>query len=81
MFSISKLLVRYHEQEVGTLQMSPDNRVCVFEYAKSWLKNGFSLPPLDFHCRKTFLSRNGRHFTGILEFLKTAFPLITGSFY
>jgi len=46
MFSISKLLVRYHEQEVGTLQMSPDNRVCVFEYAKSWLKNGFSLSPL-----------------------------------
>lgn len=29
----SKLLVCYHEQEVGTLQMSPDNRVCVFEYA------------------------------------------------
>lgn len=40
MFLISKLLVRYHEQEVGTLQMSPDNRVCVFEYSKSWLKKG-----------------------------------------
>ena len=81
MFSISKLLVRYHEQEVGTLQMSPDNRVCVFEYAKSWLKNGFSLSPLELPLQEDLFVAQWTPFHGNLEFLKTAIPMVTGSFY
>jgi serine/threonine-protein kinase HipA len=44
---INKLTVTYHNQIVGTLSMTPDNRLCAFQYSKQWLANGFSISPLD----------------------------------
>ncbi len=37
----------FHGQTVGLLSRTPDNRINVFEYDKSWLTNGFSITPLE----------------------------------
>ena len=44
---IERLIVKYHEQIVGTLSLTPDNKQCAFEYDKTWLSNGFSISPLE----------------------------------
>ncbi len=44
---IERLIVKYHEQIVGTLSLTPDNKQCAFEYDKAWLSNGFSISPLE----------------------------------
>ena len=47
MKKIDKLYVRFRDQSVGYLSLTPDNRLNVFEYDKSWLANGFSISPLE----------------------------------
>lgn len=42
-----KLKVIFRGQTVGTLSLTPDNRLNVFEYDKTWLANGFSISPLE----------------------------------
>lgn len=42
-----KLTVRFHDSIVGTLSLTPDNKLCVFEYDATWLSNGFSISPLE----------------------------------
>ncbi|MDE6266466.1 MAG: type II toxin-antitoxin system HipA family toxin [Muribaculaceae bacterium] len=42
-----KLKVMFHERTVGSLTLSPDNRLNVFEYDKSWLVDGFSVSPIE----------------------------------
>lgn len=41
------LQVRYHQNIVGTLSLSADNKLCAFEYDKTWLSDGFSISPLE----------------------------------
>jgi len=42
---VNKLTVTYHNRTVGTLSMTPDNRLCAFQYNKDWLATGFSISP------------------------------------
>ena len=42
-----KLKVMFHGRPVGVLSLTPDNRLNVFEYDKSWLTDGFSISPLE----------------------------------
>ena len=44
---IDSLTVKYHDMVVGTLSLTPDNRLCAFEYSKEWLAEGFSISPLE----------------------------------
>lgn len=44
---INKLTVTYHDHKVGTLMMDPAKRLCVFQYDKLWIANGFSISPLE----------------------------------
>lgn len=44
---IDKLTVKYHGEVIGILSLTPDNRLCVFEYSKDWLSDGFSLSPFE----------------------------------
>ena len=44
---IERLEVKYHGERVGILSLTPDNRLCAFEYDRNWLTNGFSLSPLE----------------------------------
>ena len=45
------LRVNYHNRQVGTLSLTPDNRLCAFEYTPSWLTDGFSISPLELPLR------------------------------
>lgn len=42
-----KLRVMFRARPVGLLSLTPDNRLNVFEYDKSWLADGFSISPLE----------------------------------
>lgn len=45
--AINKLNVLFRDEPAGVLQMDPSSGVCVFEYDKGWLANGFSLSPTE----------------------------------
>ena len=47
MKKIEKLTVRHNGDRVGTLSLTPDNRLCTFEYDVQWLAKGFSVSPLE----------------------------------
>lgn len=47
MITIEKLQVRFRDRMVGTLSLTPDNRLNVFEYDKGWIADGFSISPLE----------------------------------
>lgn len=47
MIDIKKINVLLRDEPVGTLQRDPSNGVCVFEYDKGWLANGFSISPTE----------------------------------
>lgn len=47
MKKIDQLTVKYHDRIVGTLSFVPDNKLCAFEYDKTWLVDGFSISPLE----------------------------------
>lgn len=47
MIDVKKINVLLRDEPVGTLQRDPVNGVCVFEYDKGWLANGFSLSPTE----------------------------------
>ena len=44
---VSKITVFHNSDLVGILQMTSDGRLCVFEYSREWLANGFALSPLE----------------------------------
>lgn len=44
---IDRLTVKFHGRNVGTLSLTPDDRVCMFEYDGEWLRDGFSISPLE----------------------------------
>ncbi len=43
----NKITVGFHDKIVGTLSLTPDNRLCSFEYSQEWLIEGFSISPLE----------------------------------
>lgn len=43
MDKIDRLAVRFRGRKVGTLSLTPDGRLNVFEYDKSWIIDGFSI--------------------------------------
>lgn len=47
MTKIDRLTVKYHEQEVGVLSLTPDDKRLAFEYNARWLAEGFSISPLE----------------------------------
>ena len=58
MKTTDKLTVKYHGRNVGTLSLTPDNRLCAFEYDGTWLTDGFSISPLELPLRTgLFLSK------------------------
>lgn len=47
MKKIDRLQVKFNGNNVGILSLTPDDRLCVFEYDREWLANGFSISPLE----------------------------------
>lgn len=71
---INKLTVTYHEQTVGELTMTPDNRLCAFQYDKEWLTNGFSISPLELPLKPDLFIAQPEPFWGNFGIFEDSLP-------
>lgn len=44
---VNKITVFHNRDLVGTIRMTPDGRLCAFEYSREWLSSGFALSPFE----------------------------------
>jgi serine/threonine-protein kinase HipA len=74
MKSINKLSVTYHNRPVGSLSMTPDNRLCVFQYDKEWLSDGFSISPLELPLKSDLFIAKPEPFEGNFGIFEDSLP-------
>ena len=74
MKNVDKLIVKFHDAEVGTLSLSPDNRLCAFEYSKSWLADGFSISPLELPLKAGLFIAKPQPFNGNFGIFEDSLP-------
>ncbi len=71
---IEKLLVRYHGKEVGTLSLTPDDKLCAFEYSNNWLAEGFSISPLELPLKSGLFIAKTQPFYGNFGVFEDSLP-------
>lgn len=71
---IDRLEVKYHDQLVGVLSLTPDNQLCVFEYAQSWLVAGFSISPLELPLKSGIFIAKRNPFYGNFGIFEDSLP-------
>ena len=71
---IDKLTVKYNGINVGTLSLTPDNRLCAFEYDKTWLTEGFSISPLELPLKQGLFIANAEPFYGTVGIFEDSLP-------
>lgn len=71
---ISKLSVLYRDTTVGVLQTDPTTGVCVFEYDKNWLSNGFSLSPTELPLQSGLFFADKDRFEGNFATFENSLP-------
>ncbi len=69
-----KLKVMFHERPVGYLSLTPDNRLNVFEYDKSWLADGFSISPLELPLKPGIFIAKPQPFYGSFGVFEDSLP-------
>lgn len=74
MRKITKLSVKYHNRPVGILSLTPDNRLCIFEYDKIWLIEGFSISPLELPFKSDAFIAKPRPFGGAFAVFEDSLP-------
>lgn len=74
MKNIDKITVKYHGLEVGTLSLTPDNRLCAFEYNKNWLMEGFSISPLELPLKPGLFVAKPQPFNGNFGIFEDSLP-------
>lgn len=74
MTKIELISVKYHDQLVGTLSLTPDNKLCAFEYAPSWLLEGFSISPLELPLRQGLFLAKPAPFYGNFGIFEDSLP-------
>ena len=74
MKNIDKITVKYHGLEVGTLSLTPDNRLCAFEYNKNWLMEGFSISPLELPLKPGLFVAKQQPFNGNFGIFEDSLP-------
>lgn len=71
---VDKLAIIYRDRTVGVLSMTPDNRLCAFQYNKEWLANGFSISPLDLPLKPDLFIANSEPFWGNFGIFEDSLP-------
>ncbi|MDR2970189.1 MAG: type II toxin-antitoxin system HipA family toxin [Tannerellaceae bacterium] len=71
---VNKLTVIYRNRNVGTLNMTPDNRLCAFQYDKEWLANGFSISPIDLPLKLNLFIAKPEPFRGNFGIFEDSLP-------
>ena len=74
MKKIDKLRVKYRGVTVGELSLTPDNRLCVFEYAPTWFANGFSISPLELPLKPGMFVAKHQPFYGNFGIFEDSLP-------
>lgn len=74
MKKIDRLAVKYRGRSVGTLSLSADGRLCVFEYSRQWLADGFSVAPLDLPLRSGVFQAEAQPFYGNFGIFEDSLP-------
>lgn len=74
MIKTEKLKVLFRGQTVGTISLTPDNRLNVFEYDKSWLNEGFSISPLELPLKPGIFIANPQPFNGNFGIFEDSLP-------
>ena len=73
-----RLTVKFHSRTVGRLSLTPDNRLCAFEYDAGWLVDGFSISPLELPLREGLFIAKPRPFYGNFGVFEDSLPDVTG---
>ena len=71
---IERLSVKYHNKSVGTLSLTPDNRLCTFEYDSRWLATGFSISPLELPLKSGLFIAKAEPFNGNFGIFEDSLP-------
>lgn len=71
---VRKINVLYRDEPAGILQMDPASGVCVFEYEKSWLANGFSLSPTELPLQSGLFYADKNLFGGSFATFENSLP-------
>jgi serine/threonine-protein kinase HipA len=74
MKKIDKLIVRYHGNPVGTLSLTPDGKLCAFEYDNTWLNSGFSISPLELPIKPGLFVAKPQPFAGNFGVFEDSLP-------
>lgn len=69
----NRLLVYYHDQLVGTLALSKEQRV-YFQYNELWLKNGFPISPFSLPLKNELFTAKKLHFDGLFGVFADSLP-------
>jgi len=71
--NIQSVAVMYHGRKVGTLSMG-SRSVCLFEYDKSWLADGFSISPLKLPLKAGLFTADYLPFNGNFGIFEDSLP-------
>lgn len=74
MLKIELLNVRFHGQPVGILSLTPDNKLCAFEYDKTWLRTGFSISPIELPLKPGLFIAKPTPFAGNFGIFEDSLP-------
>ena len=74
MMKIELLNVKYHDRIVGMLSLTPDNKLCAFEYDRAWLADGFSISPLELPLRPGLFLAKPSPFYGNFGIFEDSLP-------
>lgn len=69
-----KLQVQFRGRKVGTLSLTPDNRLNVFEYDSSWIATGFSISPLELPLKSGIFIAKPQPFYGDFGIFEDSLP-------
>ena len=69
-----RLTVNYHDRVVGTLSLTPDDRLCAFEYDRIWLSDGFSISPLELPLKTGLFIAKPQPFHGDFGIFEDSLP-------
>lgn len=69
-----QLNVKYHDRPVGTLSLTPDDKICAFEYDRTWLTDGFSISPLELPLRSGLFLAKPSPFYGNFGIFEDSLP-------
>ena len=74
MMKTDRLDVKFHGRQVGTLSLTPDDKLCTFEYDRSWLVDGFSISPLELPLRSGLFIAKPSPFYGNFGIFEDSLP-------